>query len=569
MKRRHILTLILCLMLAMSMLLTACNTADKKDDDKDNDKGGSKTGDVQAIIDDIGSLNLGTLIEELDKTADMSLSDALKDLACEGKFNVDAGGQTMSGYAGLKDGVIKADAMGETAYLVVSGNNMIALTPSYLGGFNVDVESGDSITEDLEESVSDKMLDLLAEFRLPAIKESQLTKEDGLYVVSEDYYDAVAKKVIDTYLALMKESGVPSDALPSDDDYDEIVDMVNGIIDALNLKLGFAVENGKISGIALSVDTKLSEIAKVVEAEMDAEDDGPIKADVRIDFDPETLVIKHAKINAEITAEGRQAKINADLTAILDKDNMPVGLNATLDCTVPANEYDYVEYGEPDEWGDYEYADININGSAEAKISIFMDLSKLSLDGEATVVDATVEYSSKFTSCTAEIYNEDTYEYEEIDPSSIGYEVDYADYDENGKILLKVQTTGKNAISFTLSAQTNGETVNLSGDASIDPEKADNFGTLPAEITSIKNDADFAEKYYAVQDIAYELEEAFYYVSSDEFSYEDSFLYTDAESGLYVYFESFYSYPEILTSAPADDCIPVSIDPLTGELVFN
>ena len=574
MNKKHVLSLLLCLLLVLSMFMTACTENETNDENK------PPVSDSQAIVDDISSLNFSAIIEEISKTANTTYDELLADYALEGNISLGTEGQTMNGYFGIKDSVIQVESemAGESAmemFALFSGNNIIALTPSY-GGYTISVESGEDSSNEISQYLTNDVLAILKEFRFPAITESQFTKEGDAYIVSDEYMDAVATKILDTAIGIMKAAGLPEDAVPSDSEYDEIANSVKETIDALGLKIGFTVENERISGIVISINGQISKIAEALDSDVSEDEDGTITADFKISFVPDTFVVKYMKVAFDMQSESQVISLNTEVSVTLDNQNLPVGTNVSFTYTAPAYDYDYIEYGEPDEYGCFNYADINIDGSITVNASVLLDLSKLSAAEKASVIDATVTYATVYSSYTVEIYDENANEYVEISPSSIGITVDLAERAYSGEYSLKVNTTGKNEIDFSFSADTNGEKMTYSGNASVDPDSADNFGTLPEDIAAIKNDAKFIDKYNSAMEVGYELEahlssaydSPLFGMVSDAF--DVGFIHYDEESGLYIFFDSIFGSPEIRTNAPEDiECIGISIDPISGEIVFD
>lgn len=575
MKTRKILSLLLCLLLAMSMFLVACN---KQKQDGGSGSNTSSDSEKQAIIDDIASINLGTIIDAVMNNSSTTLGDLFSGINCEGNVNINLGNQNMNVYTGMKNGMFKmsfTDTNTDDAYMFVRDNEAIILTSSD-GGYIVNAGSAQEATDMIDGLVTDKMINILKNFKLPAISKSQLTKEGDAYIVATSYYEAVAKSIIDTATDLMIEAGMPASAAPSEEYYNALIAQVTQIIDTLGIKLGFTVSNNRISGVVFGLDTTAGKIAGLTGEEVyDTDDNGAIKASFKVGFIPDSLVVTSISADVSATVDDQTASIKANITTKLNSNNQPIGLDATVNMSgTVADYFDQIYIGE-NEYSDDEYAYVYLTGTAAVTAEAHVDLSKLSSDSKANVALATVKAEQTFTGYRVEVFNNETYEYETVDPSQFEIECTPSEHNGTVEISASVDNTGKNALEFTVSFKQGGVSVAYTGNATYNTEAATGFGEIPAAVESITSDKDFVEKYTALSQMADEMHDKLYFYNvegpSGEYAWAVTYLYHDTETGLYVLFDGPESNPEIRTNTPNNeyyDYYEITIDPSTGEIVI-
>ncbi len=521
----------------MSTLLVSCGNVKKDKDDKPG-KGEVTPEEAQAIADGISSFNLGALLEGLGDVSVPEMSDLLGSLEFEATMSVDSieMSESLMGYIGLKDGIFKSSSNGDESYLIIQGNNMLSVAPYYEGGYSLALESVGGEEIDISQYLSDDVINILKEFRFPTIKANQITKDGDTYMVSDSYIESVAKEIIDTALELAVEAGLPQSALPTDDDYDELVETVNKLLGAMGIKIGFKLSNNTVNGIVFEFECSADSIADAFGV-ISGDDDTVIAGKLSIEYMPETLALTHFEASIAVSQYGEDTSMDCVLDISYSNDNMPIRLDASFNVTGPDSTYDYIEHNN-------QYVELELTGSMTANISASVDLTKLDGTKSGKLMDASVSYSSVYNTLVAYTYDEYN-GYCEVDPSDIGLAVNLKDYSENNAMTLQADTVNENKINFSITVEENGTSQSVTGTAEYNLENAYNYGAVPAFVRTM-NSSYFIE---TLKELEYTAEHVLYQLEETEAM--DSYLLYDAETGLYLYFDGYFDYT-ILTEAPND-----------------
>lgn len=604
MKKRLLITTIICSILCLSLLFCSCDL--RQGGDVTESVSANKTEqetlppktNVEVIVDDITSVDLGAIVDELGKASDTTLDKATEDILCNLNFSAAMGGETINGYLGYKDNIFKVTTSADTAQMIgaLLGNSIATFTSS-MGGYIIDVETNEEYKDEIDDFLSDDVLNIIKEFKFPQITEDQFTQEGDYYIVNNEYLNAVAEKIVDAGIEVAKKAGLPEEAVPSGEDRDELVDAIKNVIESVNLKFGFAVSNQKISGFILSADTTVYELAEMMDSSAEDIEDGPVSATIEAKFIPETYAPTYLKVSVNAQSGSEQINIFLELDVILGENNIPVGLNAKLDYSAPTNSYyGSFEYGEEDEWGYRDYATVYLAGQDEYTITAFIDLSLLGSAKGTNIATVSVNNKSVYSNHYVEIYDEDDGDYIKVDPSSLGIELDIDLNDEGYEHIYSAQITseGENKLNYLLEiSESDSENMTVSGELTYDFEAADDFGDVPDEITSLTSDPDFIEKFNSLKEKADTALELIYFdtfdddYSDEDFVFDDDFdfdyeggedddfdfdfdyndtydqyyIWQDSETGLYVVFEGYYSTPYIRTNKIEDsEFIEITID---------
>lgn len=511
----------------MSLLLASCGSAKKEKEGKGEELSPEI---VEAIADGISSLNLGAILEGLNGISVPEMSDLLESLEFEATLsaNYDTLEENLSGYIGFKDGIFKSSSSGEESYLIIQGNNMLSVSPYYQGGYSLTLENAGTDDLDLSQYLSDDIIDILKEFRFPTIKANQITKKGDAYMVSDSYMQSVAKEIIDTAFDIAVEAGLPQSALPTGDDYDELVETVNKALKACGLKLGFTVKNNQVSGVVFEINCTARDLAEAFGESSDYVDDTAISAKFKIEYIPETLALTHLEVSIAVTQDGEKASMECEVDISYSADNMPTRLDVSANVIAPDSTFDYIE-------SDDDYIELELYGSTTVNASASFDLTKLYTKEYGQLIEASVSFSKVYNTVTAYTYDGE-YGYSEVDPSDLGINVNLKDYSESGELELNANTVNENKMSFSLTFKQDGESETIRGTAEYNLDGAYNYGSVPTFVRKM-NSASFIDSFNDLNN------DAEYILSQlEEMEAMDTYYLYDEETGLYVLFEGCYYY---------------------------
>lgn len=255
MKKRSFWLVALSLIMCLSMLFCSCSLINPDDEDEDVEK--TPEEEKEIIADSLQSLNMGQMIESGLEEYNISFTELLKGVMAEASISTTIDGERINIYGGINENLIKFDAAGESAYIHLTDENVV-LFSKYGEGYRVSVENISVSPEDIVGSPSDmvsSITEIVKDFKFPEIKADQLEEKDGFYVIKNDYYESVAREIIDLLIEVVAELEGEDSYVPTDDEIEEVVEQIKGIIEALGLEIGFSVGDEAINGFYVSINT--------------------------------------------------------------------------------------------------------------------------------------------------------------------------------------------------------------------------------------------------------------------------------------------------------------------------
>ena len=550
---------LLAMILCFSMLLTACgDTAKKKDKDDEEEKKETEAGssdEKQLIIDKIAAFNLKEIVDtvvsglESGSMGNMdemmnTVFEALDATNAEADVNITFNGETGNLYAGFKDNVFQATMAapnGETegVYATIKDGNAFTIMPFGGGAFEVNgitdmmgllsqVEMPD-IKDQLDAYLTDEIMNIIGEFKLPTLKKDDLTKDGDFYYIATEYYEKLAEDVITFVVDIMNAAGVYEDA-PSRADIDAIKGVVKGVVEALNLKIGLAAGKDTICGFAISVDVDINALAEYFEGS--AEENTPMPAmsaeaaeqKVKVEFkalaEKDLSAPKYVKFDMDLAIEDVEITASANLDIIV-KNNELKGAEMSLTASVNNAQIAYDdEYNESTD----SYIATEVYGNIDVNFTSTIDISDIEkADSEIFSYELSVVGTPK---------NYDVYDTSSGEPFEKN--VNLSDYkiniDSDGSIV--VSSKGSATVNAAVSALVEGVNTNINVSGTVNWLSAPGFKALPSELTNVTSSS-FAKNYESALEKADELRTNLY----DPNTYEDdwvSYLYYDNNTGLYI-----------------------------------
>ncbi len=254
-KKRSFWLVALSLIMCLSMLFCSCSLINPDDEDEDVEK--TPEEEKEIIADSLQSLNMGQMIESGLEEYNISFTELLKGVMAEASISTTIDGERVNIYGGINENLIKFDAAGESAYIHLTDENVV-LFSKYGEGYRVSVENISVSPEDIVDAPSDmvsSITEIVKDFKFPEIKADQLEEKDGFYVIKNDYYESVAREIIDLLIEVMAELEGEDSYVPTDEEIQEVVEQIKGIIEALDLEIGFSVGDETINGFYVSINT--------------------------------------------------------------------------------------------------------------------------------------------------------------------------------------------------------------------------------------------------------------------------------------------------------------------------
>ncbi len=326
------LLMILSVLLALCLCLTACNLGNKNDDaDDDDDVGGggpsnrveqnAGTSDGKQVIIDAfnSSVDVDSLMENIQ--TEINLEDVYAEiLKINGEGTLDLTftgyGETsaLDTYIGYKNGQVAVDLSGTidgetgsaTAYgfftedlkyvMVVVDEYGINETEVIDFGAYLDFEDVMGALED-EESIV--IWDALEDFKLPELKADDISYDDGKYVISKAYWKSVVTYTVDAMVDMAKNEGAEVD----DEEFKEIKDTVNDVLDEVDLDIFFRVEGDKIVGFGMDVSVTADDLESLEEKyDLDINEEF-VSANVSFDVKAKGDYIEYVDLEAKVVAD--------------------------------------------------------------------------------------------------------------------------------------------------------------------------------------------------------------------------------------------------------------------------
>ena len=599
MKIKRLVSIILVLTLCLSVMLVSCTPGgNNNNDDPMANVNKNPENDKKVISDNLSEGSIGDVLDQVEAEAtqvDFSeLYNEIAKLAFSSELDVET--EWLDGILALsmKDGVVAVDVSDEQTYMIIDPDFSVTTLSSFGDGFWVESEqmipddgstgvTGGSLEEMLE--LPEGALETIKGFTFPELDENSITLEDNWYVISDEYCKDVATAVLD----LIVEISESYDEAPSSDEYDEAREQILAAVDALDLKIGFAVIGDNVVGIKISVDANVEELSEIFEdtasatpyaeekEEENSKTDEKFKAEVELWLTEDAANISSFKTTLDIDIGGGGAKgdISFDYNY---NEGLPSGMSMKIDLEYAEDEddiskmkgdmsfgilYDEAEVcgvevdvdmsmtniavgGEyyetnTDEYGEY----VNCMGDIEIDVSLLVDLSKLSQVNEKPVsINADITTTGK--SLYYETYDYETDEYTKSTDMSIFVDAPSAsDYNAAVSIKGSATVTDENKIGVEFKVSADEETpVKITGTLNLDD--ADDI-VLPSGLDSKTLAEAYASIYASAEEIA----------DSLEYDYDmweiDGYYIHDTESGLYAYISS-YGYVEYVgTVLPTDE----------------
>ncbi len=606
MKIKSLIAILLTLVLCLSGVLVSCTPKDKAPEinsDPESDK--------QVISDQLSEGSIGDIFEKLESeetSLDMSaLYEKFAEISFSSELDLDTQWIDSVLFLSMNDGIIEAKLPEKSTYVVLDKNLSVTTLSGYPYGEGYWITSEEMMPSDIEmpsdnQSIEDALglsgeaLDLIKGFSFPEIDADDIELDGDWYIISDEYYEDVVKSILDLIIELAEIEGEDT---PTEEEYNEALDQITKIVDALGLEIGFAVIGENIVGIRAGLDIdseKLSEIGsgstspippapsisplanetsnEKLEAEVEIwlTDDAMLLSSVKISLDVETdgmsvdgyLSYSYSynesilsgvtfKADMEISEENEEVisikgKLSTDL--IFDGDDI-CGLEVDADMKMKNVSIGGDNYNRND--GGYEY--VTCIGDVDIDSSFIIDLSKIDDVGEEVIsadidcqVNATSLYYEKYPKPT---YNEqyDMWEYGEpvksTDMSVFKDAPELSDFTSTVDIYGYATVEDENMIDVAFIVKMDDDTpVNVSGKLKLDNAK--NI-TLPDGLDADTLVEDYERIKLRAEEVAYEI--AYDYPSE----LHDGYYIYDAESGLYAYISVFGDVENIGTVTPDND----------------
>lgn len=373
------LLVILSLILALCICLTSCNmgkndkadsddvqanvsdkTNDKDNKDPEGNKGGNKDS-KQAIIDAFAKAgNLEGLFDELQSNVDMEISveevyaEILK-MQTEASFDFNA---TIDGVAGRVDGYLGTNNGEMVVNFGVNAENGFSESATGYGKFTEDMKfvlattaSGstgyetqvidfgqylnlDEMMGDLEDAADGSMASMISDFKLPELTKNEIIEKDGKYVISKDYWKKVVDYTLDFYIETMKDSGAEID----EEEFAEIKEMAESVLDNVKFDLFFRMNGSKFVGFGIDVDVTASDLEEILGEQAD---DSFVSASLKFDVKAKGDYIEYVDLDVNVvvnaeTNEGMDCEFRME--SIFDGDKL-AGFELVEEATVTSVYY--------------------------------------------------------------------------------------------------------------------------------------------------------------------------------------------------------------------------------------
>ncbi len=593
MKIKHLIAALLTLILCLSCFLVSCTPKDNEPEvnsDPDSDK--------KVISDILSDGSIGDIFEKIESeemSPDLTaLYDEIAGISFYGELDVDAQWIDSMLFLSMNDGVIEA-TLPERSYYAVLDKNLSLTTLTgypYSEGYwikseemmpsDIEIPSGDQSLEDAL-GLSKEALDLIKGFSFPEIDEDDIELDGEWYIIPDKYYEDVARSVLELLAEL---SEIEGEQVPTEEEFNEALDQITKIIDALGIEIGFAVVGENITGIKVGFDInteKLSEIdgdniAVPYSAELEEDryineklegeveiwltDDAMFLSSVKTSLDIETeamsvsgyLRYKYSYNNGLLSGMSLKTDIQIDgveddtmiikgevSTDLIFENKEVCGLSVDADMEMRnvslATEY----YDLKD--GGYEY--VTCIGDVDVDSSFIIDLSKIDDVGEE-VISADIDCAVTGKSMYYYTYDDNTYESEKSSDMSIFEDApELSDFSSAIDIYGYATVESEKLIDiYFIVAKDEDVKANISGKLDLDYDKSI---TLPDGLDADTLAEDYARMQLRAEEVAYEI--ACDYPSE----LHDGYYIYDAESGLYAYISVFGDVESIGTVTPDND----------------
>lgn len=528
--KKVILSIILILALLLSF--AACDLGNDKDDDKKDDKDAAydeNTKDnIAALVNTINTgLDFETMLENVNTNVETEQIDyeaiigQLKQTAAQMLMTLSAEGSDVNMYMGMKDssiclttatpdGATEAWAFLEDDYKVVTVTQgeygyeaeVVADLSEYLGMMDVTTSVNDPQVEEI--------LNLIKGIELPEITKKDISFKDGKYYISNDYLlDLFGAAFQTVYDYAMEMEGAFSTEYDYDYDYDydveedyeeapamdpeDIENFASEIINGLNLKFYFHMENEAVTGFGVSAKPGKMNAVEIF---------GCNEVEFLIDINKADCEIKAYVANDD----GVQLDCRISTKAEFDADGNFKKYTFEADLNVPYSDYKYLTYGE----------ELMLSGMQRMYANITFDAENL-VSGKGEWMKA--QWSYETSDITASVWDEDEFEYvfsQELTDMhakdvpefniTLAYEADsfnaHADVTADGeKVVIDADyTTVKTDSGFEGSMavviDAAGEEVSFTASVVADAGSASDFPKIPVAVQSAREEAVAEYDYY-------------------------------------------------------------------------
>lgn len=328
----------------------------------------------------VEALNSGSAMDEIfvpQNTADStvtpeemlspeSLVEIIKGIAIEGTVNTNLGGETHSGYLGIKDGVIYAKEDENEQYIFIEDDLKIVTVDKiygeYYGAVNVELTQTletlkdylmSTPSDDKDSNVEGKVEaedNILANIELPEITAEDVTydEKNDRYVLSEEYVNEVIETVLDE---ILRESLPGTSIVDRNAQKAAIMEYVK----EMNVEFYFRAEFEKMLGFGASLDIS---------------DD--LKQEIELDELALDFYFGIDAINAHLIMKNSETALALDADVVMNEKGEPDRISFNMSMAS--------EYCEPSYLGTTDL--YSVCGKESITISLMADLGKLGGDGE-------------------------------------------------------------------------------------------------------------------------------------------------------------------------------------------
>ena len=347
------------------------------------------------------------------------------------------------------------------------------------------------------------------------------------------------------------EAAGATESIPSGAEFDSALSMINGVIEALNLKIGFAAGNTEICGFAISADVDINELTEYFEGNYAPEEDvlteaaqmnQTAKVSLEVLSTKDLKAPEYIHFDMNVAVDDIEVSVSSQLDAILNSKNelkgVTVNAAANLSGIQLSYESDYNEatdtYVATEIYGN---VNINFNGTVDITNSDKTDAKlvdlKLSVNGTPTHYESYNEYTGEAVTKV-------------VDMDSYSVIIDVI-----GNVTVKSKGSASVYVDVNANVEGTREEVVING--TLNWLSAPNFTGLPADIKSAVS-TDFADVYEQALENAENVRRSAYdpNVYNDDWT---SYLWYDQSTGLYIILTNEYEgSTRVFVNMPPEYC---------------
>ena len=413
--RKSLLFTLLALILCLSMMLVACGDEPVETEPAETQPtiNANPESDKQVIAGALpgftleGIFDIENMIPEEGVSVDLDLDamldsilEAYRGTALEGTVTINQDGTSFDAYMGIKDGIINLGAMGNNSFINIDKLGSTTIT-SIGNGSLIEFEKLDmpeipemtveDIKAMIEQYVPAEAQAIIEGFKFPALTPDQLTLEGDYYVVSNDYYKSISKDV----LTLVKDlfTVYAPDDVPTQEEFDETVADMDQLIEALGIKLGFAVAGQNIVAVKLEMNIDIEALQDAFGGSVEEDMGNEVIPYSAEEYTDKLYVAMEIKLSADAT---KLESASFDIEAVVEGQSINVGYDyvITYNGVLPASIAYNVEASIPSQSVEMKYstlASFTYEGELVKKIDCTLDVD---MDVPGTVVDLGVKMSA-------------------------------------------------------------------------------------------------------------------------------------------------------------------------------